>query len=275
MDSVKHRSQLAADSRSTEQLVDLFLGSPDSEASHEALIIIHARGGPDEFQHGARLARSTSATERIAGADILAQLGWDMRTFLDESVSVLLELLNDASPDVQAAAATALGHRNSNRAVEPLLRLVRHPDTSLRFGIVLGLSRQDDPRALEGLAQLSHDSDRDVRNWATFGLAQQTDADSEMIREILAARAEDSDPEIRGEALIGLARRQDPRALQLVERELAGEFHGDWAVEAAEHIADSRLHPVLESLYARLDDGDRYRFSNSFADALAACSQES
>jgi hypothetical protein len=236
------------DARSTQRLVELYLASPESDEGHQALVIIHFRGGAEEFAHGVRLARCATEEERIAGANILAQLGWGDRTHLEDSVSILLELLQDASEDVLSAAAIALGHRNHPRAIRPLVELSEHSNPDVRYGVVHGLCRHDDLSAVDALTRLSSDPDRDVRNWATFGLAQLTDLDSPKIRDALLARADDDDSEIRGEALLGLARRGDARALPLVRRELSGEFHGDWAVEAAELLADPGLYPLLEDL---------------------------
>jgi hypothetical protein len=87
----------------------------------------------------------------------------------------------------------------------------------------------------------------------------------------LLARTDDGDPEIRGEALIGLARRGDARALPLVRKELSGEFHGSWAVEAAELSADPTLYPLLKVLQRNLEREDQVQFERSFSDALQSC----
>jgi HEAT repeat protein len=251
--------------------VELYLADPESDEGGQALAVIHYRGGSEEFANGARLAKGATEQERIAGADILAQLGWGERTHLEESVSILLELLHDSSEGVVSAAAIALGHRNHPAAIQPLVELSEHPNPDVRYGVVHGLSGHDDLTAVGALIRLASDPDRDVRNWATFGVAQLTELDSPTIREALLARADDHDPEIRGEALLGLARRADARALPLVRRELSGEFHGDWAVEAAELLADPTLYPLLEVLQRRLEPEDHARFERSFADAMKSC----
>ena len=265
------RHRHAWDGRPTRDLVELYLTDPESDEGGQALAVIHYRGGAEEFAHGARLARGASEKERVAGADILAQLGWGERTHLEDSVAILLQLLHDSSEDVVSAAAIALGHRNHPRAIQPLVELSGHPNPEVRYGVVHGLSEHDDVSAIAALIRLASDPDRDVRNWATFGIAQQTDLDSPKIREALLARTEDDDSEIRGEALLGLARRGDARVLPLVRRELSGEFHGDWAVEAAELLAHPSLYPLLEALQLRLEPEDHVRFEQSFSDALRSC----
>jgi HEAT repeat protein len=264
-------SPCAQDGRPTDELVALYLAGPSSDDAGRALMVLHYRGGPAELAHGARLARSPREADRVAAAHLLAQLGWDDRTHLDESVAILLPLLLDPSEAVIAAAAVALGHRHDPSAIPPLVALARHPSAEVRYGVVFGLMGHDEPSAVAALVELARDPDRDVRSWATFAIGQQTNLDSPELRDALLASAEDGEPEIRGEALIGLARRGDARALPLVRRELAGPFGGDWAVEAAGLLADPSLAPVLEALYARLEPEDQARFQRSFRDAIDAC----
>ena len=263
----------ASDERTTATLVDLYLTEPESPDGEEALAIIHYRGGAEEFLHGAGLARSESELERIAGADILAQLGWGVRTYVEESVPILLELLGDPVDAVVSAAAIALSHRGDPRSIEPLIGLSNHPNPAVRYGVVLALGAQEEPTAVSGLVALTHDVDRDVRNWATFGIAQLTELDTPEIRDALFLRTEDEDAEVRGEALIGLSMRADPRALALVRREISGEFRGSWVVEAAGLLAHPSLQPLLESLYDRLDPEDQERFAGAFAEAIESCGE--
>src|SRR5262249_32611721 len=156
-------------------------------------------------------------------------------------------------------------------AIGPLVALARHPSAVVRCGVVHGLKGHDDPVAVAALVELSRDEDRDTRDRATFAIGQQTEIGSPEPRRALVEGAGDADAGIGGEALIGLAQRRDARALPLVQRELSGPFHGDWAVEAAELLADPSLLPLLESLRARLEPEDRIRFQRSFRSAIEAC----
>jgi hypothetical protein len=56
-----------------------------------------------------------------------------------------------------------------------------------------------------------------------------------------------------------------------VQRELEGEFHGDWAVEAAGLLRDVRFLPALRELSQRLTGKDVAYFRGSVQDAIAAC----
>jgi HEAT repeat protein len=127
------------------------------------------------------------------------------------------------------------------------------------------------PAAITALILLSKDQDRDVRDWATFALGSQTDLDTSELREALRARITDTDPEIRGEALVGLGRRRDGHLKSAVLNELSGEFHGDWAFEAAEAIADPDFIPALEGMRARMSVELPERFFVRLDLALMAC----
>jgi hypothetical protein len=263
----------ASDPRSTSELVALYLRDPETHESGQALAVGQYRGGKEEFEIATRLAGSSLAHERRVGADILAQLGWQDRTYLTESIEILLRLLDDPDPAVLQAAAIACGHRKSPATVDRLVRLAAHPIVEVRYGVSYGLAGQDAPAAVAALVLLSKDEDRDVRDWATFALASQTDLDTFELREALHARLTDDDPEIRGEALVGLGRRHDEHLKNSILSELSGEFHGDWVFEAAGAIADPDFIPALERMRTRMSTDLPERFFEHLDAALLACHQ--
>jgi HEAT repeat protein len=261
----------ADDTRSTADLVKCALATDDEDEYWSAIAALHFRAGPEEVAAGIRLCQSLDADERRIGVNILAQLGWEKPTFLDETVPVLIERLADSDEDVIAAAGIALGQRGDPRAIPHLIQLKSHLNPDIRFGVIRGLSCQSDPAAIAALIELSADSADHNRDWATFALATLVEVDTPELRSALLARLADAGPEVRGEALIGLAQRGDQRVVAALQRELQGEFSGSWALEAAEIIADPVLHPHLQALYARLDEENRSFFGSNFATALAAC----
>lgn len=262
----------ASDLRETKDIVVGLVDPSTPEAEvNRGVGILQARATLVEFDSAAGLCRSDQAGHRIMGADILGQLGWSRPTFVDQSVEILIAMLRDCHPAVVSAAAVALGHRNSARAIAPALALIQRPEAEVRFGAALALQRHDDSAAISGLIALCRDEDRDVRSWATFGLAQMTDTDSPQLREALLLRTDDADPEVRGEALIGLAKRHDDRVLASLERELTGEFFGVWAVEAAQELRSPSLMAPLKALRRRLAADDEQRFGEDFDAAIAAC----
>jgi HEAT repeat protein len=261
----------ASDPRSTSELVALYLKNPETHEAGQALGIVQYRGGREEFDIAAQLSMSNLPQERRVAADILAQLGWQDRTYLDESIGILLGLLDDKDATVLQAAAIACGHRKSPRSVARLVTLATHPSNEVRYGVSYGLAGQDESAAVAALVTLSKDQDRDVRDWATFALGSQTDLDTPELREALRARLSDNDPEIRGEALVGLARRSDEHLKNAVLNELSGEFTGDWVFEAAEAIASPDFIPALEGMRARMSDDLPEGFFNRLDAALMAC----
>lgn len=236
-----------------------------------SLALIHYRGGEEEFYLGQKYCASNDPGDRGTGAEILAQLGWGDRTFLKESVQILIPLLADTDYNVVYAAAVALGHRHDESAIPALLPLVDHPESLVRYGVVHGLSGHEDPRAIAALIMLAADDDRDVRNWAVFGLGTQIDADSPEIRGALRRALSDSDHEIRGEALVGLARRGD----DAIVPELLNEWKDDevsiLSIEAAEETRDPRLYPRLSQFTEILTLDDDPFFAKQLGDAIAAC----
>ena len=263
--------RFAKDPRDSATLATLARVEADEDLAREALAILHYRGTSLEFEIARDLAADPDPERRCLAAAIVGELGWDDRTFLEESVDVLLVLLEDAESGVAANAANALGFRNHPRAIPALLRHVSDSNADVRLGVVHGLSCHDDLAAVDGLIRLTADDDRDVRDWATFGLASQTDVDNPELREALVTRMSEDDDEIRGEALIGLARRHHPDALAFVRGELSRPFAGDWPIEAAELLADVSLYPALQAVWETLSAEDRAQFERSFARARSAC----
>ena len=261
----------ASDTRSTAEIIAAYIKSQGNNDATESLATIHYRGGLEEFRAGMDLLASKDPRERAVGADVLAQLGWEDQTFLDESVDALLHALRDPEDSVVQSAIFALGHRASPRAIDALLPFVTHPSADFRDAVVHGLMPHDIPTVVEAMIKLSRDSDRHVRDWATFTLASQFASDSSSLRLALHERLAESDPEIRGEALVGLARRRDTSIAPAILRELEGDFHGDWAVEAAGLLGDSRFLPALTELGQRITGENAVYFKGSLQAAIAAC----
>jgi HEAT repeat protein len=237
---------LQTDSRSTQELIELAL----TEENEDAVSILHFRGNQEVFAAASKLCDSQNPQERALGADILGQLGIPNRTFPDESLAILLRMLEcDQNTDVLNSIAVALGHLHDTRAISSLVRLKNHSCSSVRYGIVFGLLGYEDELAINALIELSSDRDDEVRNWATFGLGSQIETDTTAIREALYQRFlnEDTDEnyEIYGEALVGLAKRKDSRILNRLIEELSSDYVGVLAIEAAEQMADSRLYSAL------------------------------
>jgi hypothetical protein len=111
--------------------------------------------------------------------------------------------------------------------------------------------------ALETLIELSRDADTEPRDWATFELAvslallEKPDASDPDVLAALMARLDDPQCEIRNQAAYGLALRHDPRAFEVIDRQLRDPREAwDWILDAAEELADPRLLSALDALAA-------------------------
>jgi HEAT repeat protein len=247
-EDIPHQKRHAG-TRTNVELFHIALTEADEEVVREAIMELHLRGSRNVFEDACRLCASPEARERRVGADILGQLGTPNLTFPEETLAVLLGMLErEQEPEVLNSIAVALGHRRDPRAIEPLVRLKNHPHEDVRFGVVFGLSGYEDDLAIETLMELSTDPDTDVRDWATFGLGSQIEADTPAIREALVARLTDAEGDTSGEAMVGLARRHDLRMVEPLLTALEDGWFGKLLMEAATEIGDPRLYPVLVRL---------------------------
>lgn len=227
--------------------VNKFLDALDDDWS-SPLAIVQYRGGQTEFEIGKRYAASSDSEDRQVGADVLAQLGWSDRTFLDESVAILISLLDDEDENVIADAAIGLGHRCDEQAIPALVRHAVHPNPRVRFGVVFGLSCHADPLAISTLIQLSTDPDVKTRDWAVFGLGSQFQVDTPELREALFQALSDDDEDVRGEALVGLAERRDERVIEALRNEWGQHGLSYYSLEAAQIIASPELGEALAAM---------------------------
>jgi HEAT repeat protein len=177
------------DPRSTHELLTIALTAEDEDTVWEAVGVLCWCGTREVFDAARQFCASRCPRERTVGADVLEQLGIPERSFPDESLVILTELLQmDEDVGVLSSAAIACGHLHDARAIDPLVKLQNHPCEDVRYAVVLGLLGHEDGRAVRALIELSADTDADVRDWATFGLGQQIELDTPEIREALYAR---------------------------------------------------------------------------------------
>ncbi|GAC30857.1 hypothetical protein [Brumicola pallidula] len=234
--------------------------------------LVHYRGGEEEFQLGKTYLNSHDPLDRGVGADILGQLGWRDKTFLDLSVNLLISALQDKVDTVVYCACIALGHRCDEKAIAHVIKFAQSPSTEIRNGVVFALLGQESTEAIDVMVLLSCDEDIDTRNWAMFGLGTQIASDSPEIRQALLKGTSDEDSEIRGEALVGLANRKDSGIVELLLNEWKTvEEVSILSVEAAEIIASPRLYSTLIELEKTLDLEEDVFFEFQLQHALDAC----
>lgn len=239
----QHVGKWVDDPRST---ATLLAGALENDEDATCVSALHYRGTRDVFDAASALCDSPIARNRGIGVWILGQIGVDPPTFVEESVDLLLRMLEtEHDTEILENIAVALGHRRDPRAIGPLIRLRHHRAAFVRHGVVLGLMNFDDSRVIDTLIVLSDDSDDRVRDWATFGLGSIQDIDTPQVREALFARVSDDDEQVRGEAMVGLARRRDPRVIEPIRQELAGASLAELAIRAAAEFPNASFVPHL------------------------------
>ena len=263
------------DATPSKTVVERYRAAIQDDQSDASLALVHYRGGRAEFELGIEYSRSSDPLDRVTGANILAELGWSERTYLEESVAALLKMLEDVDDEVVSAAAVALGHRADPIAIPALIRHADHPNAAVRLGVVLGLTGHSQTDAIRTMIRLSADCDHDVRNWATFGIGSQIHEDTPEIRDALRKNLTDPDPEIRGEAIVGLAERKDQHTADALLREWdSSDVVTVLSLEAAELLADARLLDHLEQFREELPLEGNMVFKSALEAAINACRGE-
>lgn len=229
---------------SVDELFAVVVREADDDSRWGAIQQLHALGTREVFERAVQLCNSETPTERIAGADILAQLN----AFSDEAMKTLLPMLGDAEASVVEAAVHALGQRQDARTLDALMRAATHEASNVRWAVATALEDLiGDERAERVLLALMKDSDTSVRDRATFAVGSLSDHDTPRIRAALAERLRDDDKCVAHEAALGLARRRDARAIPYIA--VAVESADGEIEEAADEITSPDM--LTELLKAR------------------------
>lgn len=170
------------------------------------------------------------------------------------TADLLLEMLNDHSPEVRAGVADGLGRLGDRRAVEPLLKALQdtHPAVQARAAGALG--RLGDPRAIEPLVETTLKNARDeVSVRAAEALARLGDPSAV---EALAAALQDKNGETRRRAVRALGKLGGPQPFEPLAAAAKDESSAvrEEAVEALGKLENPRSTEVL---MGALRDSDR------------------
>lgn len=242
------------DPRSTDDLVQLALDENDLEKYNCLLQLLYYRGNEEVFCKAVELCKDTHPDKRVLGAHILAQLGRPHSLIhQEETVDLLLEMLDDESYEVIAASATSLRCREDPKSIKPLVELSSHNSPDVRYAVIEALSVlvSLDELVLQTILELANDADRDVRERAVMSIVAY-EFDRPDTRQALRHCLEDEDGEIRGEALLGLNNIGEPDIVDLIIRELSrcideNEIWDD-TLDVAGDVGDVRLYPFLQKL---------------------------
>lgn len=202
--------------------------NPDVEAESrwEAIHALRTRAGQPVFERALEWCRNGDQGQQLAGVDILAQIGRTAdhpeTSFRELSYPVLSAMLaaRPSWEELRSSLIMALHFLEFPEGIPLLCSFKKDESAEVRNSLAhaLGFPFANDTEAVETLQKLMLDEDPDVRDWATFGLGSQSEADSEEIREALAARLVDPDPTVREEAVAGLAKRKDERAVPVLRK---------------------------------------------------------
>lgn len=163
----------------------------------------------------------------------------------------LLAAVSTGNAEQAASAATTLGARGDERALEALLELLHHPHAGARAAAATALGLIGSPAALPGLREALEDCDRIVAAQASLALQRIGDDGSEeaacttLIEEMGA-----SDPERRAlaaRALGGLMHRSAVEPLLTALSDSSAQVRAD-AAGSLGWIGDSRAVTPLSSL---------------------------
>ena len=235
-------------------------GEYDDDDAWEAVTVLRLRGTEEVFQLAKRYCGSDNPKARARGLSVLAQLGAGKpeteRPFLDESVSIAISHLKDASANAVSSAAWALSHLGTEPAVTALIDLQEHSDPDVRQAVACCSDLRKRAGWVPILLALMEDENEVVRDWATFGLGSgefleggvMHYADSPEIRAALRRRVEDSYEEARREAIWGLAKRRDPLGLKLLLDHLESESWWKGDEDAAQEVLSVKTDTPVEEL---------------------------
>jgi sugar phosphate isomerase/epimerase/HEAT repeat protein len=235
--------------RSSEDLIKLAIDVPEWDMARLPIYRLHKRTDRQTFEQSAALCHSEDSDERMVGAYILGQIGYDEeRPFEEETLDILLNMLEtEQNTDVIDSVLNALGFISNERTIDPVLKWKDHPDDSIRFHVVFNCTFNDE-RVIQALLQFSRDPDNDVRDWACMWLGNRAEEDStrEDIRAALWERIEVDDQDGGyGEALVGLAAMQDRRVNPHILKWLRSGEAGQLIYYAAFEAIDKGNDPEL------------------------------
>jgi HEAT repeat protein len=133
-------SRAELERKTTEELFAAALvGEYEDDIPWEAVSVLRLRGTPEVFQVAKRYCESENPKARSRGLNVLAQLGAGKpeaeRPFTAESVSIAIDHLREADPDIVSSAAWALSHLGTRPGVAALIGLRSHPTPVVRQAV--------------------------------------------------------------------------------------------------------------------------------------------
>ena len=162
---------------STDELI-VFLKDNDYIVRTAVAKELHIRGTAKIFDEAKSLCSNDKSDVREIAAFLLGQLGTPTFPYKNESIPILVALLEkDGSYEVRSAAAAALGHLGSEQPIEDevvytsLLSRATDPAADVRACVAYALSSLKYSEEVgQTLSQLCLDENKEVQEWATISL---------------------------------------------------------------------------------------------------------
>ncbi|MBA3065411.1 HEAT repeat domain-containing protein [bacterium] len=188
-------------------------------------------------ENGFILLKSTDSAVRINEAQ---RLGNER---VEEAVPDLIELLNDKSAGVRINAAVSLSNIGDERAVEPLLKVLKNDKIrGVRVMAAQSLGRFGDKRAASALKKLAEDKDPEMRRMA-YGAMGKSEGGGEAAQLIEALK--DAHWQVRQTAVDSL--------MELTEMGKTDRKAIKKAIKEARKDKDIRVKKSAEKALKRLD----------------------
>jgi HEAT repeat protein len=230
------------------------LGSLGDARALDALLELLGDKAPEVREQAARalsqLEETCTVLQELLGDESADLHGWaalmlgqmgDLRAF-----DILLELLSGENSWIRGEAASVLGVLNDARAVNSLLGLLEDEDMTVRWKAALALGQLGETRAFNGLITLLSDKEWEIRLNAVEALAQLGDRRAV---DALVVRLEDENERVREWAAKALGRLGDLRAVDALlsllaeasrrPRGLAVFPRADWDASVRESAAEA------------------------------------
>lgn len=251
MEAIHALREMAKEERDQHRLMELSgaLFEAGDQRGYEILLKLLAETAP-----GASNKASGNAASPAGGGSgapvfgpLRARIARALARVHDErALEPLIGVLKDPRVAVRIYAARILGETRDPRAVAPLLELLA--DEELRVTAVDALGRIGDPRAIEPMAKLLDDRNPEVRYQAAVYLFHAGDPRG---RRALKSTPEDWDQQYRDRAVVALALAGDPDGVQALVAQLKPE-ESRRPRDAADTLAKVRdvntIRPLVEAL---------------------------
>jgi len=238
------------------QLLDL-LGQQDEATYLKAILILGKFDHPRsvEVLHGVLsdrrpLAASTALQVLLDVGDqnVAAELAAAMGSLADTEKIKVIELLGHRkvpgvgddvvypclqheNPDVQCAAAEALGELGDRRMVEPLAHMLQHSVSFMHLACAYALARLGDPRGFPAMRLMANEDVRGIRTRLATYLGRIPTAEAQgMLMELV----QDTDHFVKAKAMLALAEQRNPAVVPILIEAL-GDYYEN--VSKAAHQA--------------------------------------